>query len=266
MKKLPQWDYKPSPNAGLCLAGVALVSSPLLAAVGRYGMSHKVESATVIKDGITYTLRSAPMWTNLIEIGAPLAAVLALILLGRLGRYDVGLTVGKPRVSFIWIAVGIVLIAAVQLGGVIALIVWVRMTDSELPPEWLNPAPLVTIEFLGPVLLSECIVGPVREELLYRGVNVPALERVGGPWLAILGSAVIFALGHDVAAERNLLDTVGVSGSLLVRGMVLGWVFLKTRSLAVVISLHSVDNLFVNVQRAIMLCHPDFVRGLFLAG
>jgi membrane protease YdiL (CAAX protease family) len=46
--------------------------------------------------------------------------------------------------------------------------------------------------------------------------------------------------------------------------MVQAWIFLKTRSLAVVILLHSVSNLFINLQRVTLLCYPDFVRGLFL--
>ena len=264
MRKLPHWDYKPSPDAGLYLAGVALVMTPLLAAVGQYGLSHKEEQFRLVKDGLTYTSRGVPAWTNLIEIAAPLAAVAALILRGRISRYDVGLTLGKPAVSTFWAAAGVAVYAAMHLVPAVALMGWVRLTGREVPPELLDPAPLLTIELLGLSLWHECVLAPLREELLFRGITVPALERIGGPWLAVLGSAAVFAAAHQWV-DAHPLQNVGEMAFLVVWGVAQAWIFLKTRSLAVVILLHGVSNLFMNLQRVILLCYPDYVRGLFTA-
>jgi membrane protease YdiL (CAAX protease family) len=107
-------------------------------------------------------------------------------------------------------------------------------------------------------------MAPLREELLFRGITVPALERIGGPWLAVIGSGVVFAVAHPWIDAHPWLQNVADLASIFIDGMVQAWIFLKTRSLAVVILLHSVSNLFINLQRVILLCYPDFVRGLFL--
>jgi len=265
MKKLPEWDYKPSPDAGLRLAALALVMMPALDAVGRYGMSHKVVTMTAVKDGVNWTLRGVPAWTNAVEIATPYAAVMALILLGRISRFDVGLTVGQLSVSLFWMTVGVAAIAALDLGVVVALIAWVRITGADVDPAWLDPTPLNAIEFLGPLLWSQCVVAPVREEVLFRGILVHALERIGGKGLAIIGSTLIWTAGHDLTTDRPLSEALAYAAFLIVSGMMLAWIFLKTRSLVVVALLHSVTNLFENVGNVILLCYPDLVRGLFVS-
>jgi membrane protease YdiL (CAAX protease family) len=266
MKQLPQWDYTPSPDAGLCLAGLALVLSPLLAAIGHHGMSHHVTVLSFVKDGVDYTMRSIPFWTEVVDISLPLAAVTALILLGRISRHDVGLTLGKPAVSFFWIAVGIAVEVAVRLSEVVVLIVWFRLSGWTVPAEMLKPAQLHTIEFLAPLLWRQCLTGPLGEELLFRGITVPALERIGGPWLAVIGSSVIWTAAHYMvpAPAPITAQTLAQMAVLVGSGMLWAWIFLKTRSLFVVIILHCVANALWSLQELILLCYPDFVRSLFV--
>src|SRR5262249_46303097 len=154
-----------------------------------------------------------PPWVNLVEIATPFTALTALILLGRIARQDVGLTLGKPAVTCFWIAAGAAVEGAVRAGAVGASAAWVRLAGWPVPPEELTPSAVGAIELLGPVLWHECVVAPLREEVLARGITVPALERIGGPGLAVLGSAVIWAAGHGG------VHTVGTLGLLAVWGM-----------------------------------------------
>ncbi|WP_460577619.1 lysostaphin resistance A-like protein [Hymenobacter coalescens] len=78
-----------------------------------------------------------------------------------------------------------------------------------------------------------CVAAPVLEELLFRGVMLPGLERNYGSGKAILQSSLLFGLFHLNPAQA-------VSAFLL--GLLAGWVYVRTRSLAACIWLHFLNN------------------------
>ncbi len=84
------------------------------------------------------------------------------------------------------------------------------------------------------MFISIVFIAPVLEEVLCRGILLPALLRTRSPRTSIIVSAVVFGLMH--------LNPAHVIAATLV-GLVLGYVYYRTRSLALVVSLHAVNNL-----------------------
>ena len=82
-------------------------------------------------------------------------------------------------------------------------------------------------------VFGSCIVAPVTEELLFRGLLLRGLVRQFKSEIAILLSAGIFGVWHG-----NLPQIAGAS----VGGIVLGWLFLRTRSLWAPIIFHACHN------------------------
>jgi membrane protease YdiL (CAAX protease family) len=75
-------------------------------------------------------------------------------------------------------------------------------------------------------LVLVCLLGPVFEELVFRGFLYPLLARSLGAWAAIFATAVPFALLHGVQSEWvwQLLVPIGLAG------VAFGWVRYKTGS------------------------------------
>lgn len=64
--------------------------------------------------------------------------------------------------------------------------------------------------------MTEDTSTPIGEEFLYRGVLANALSRCG-PWIAVLGSSLIFALAHGINIVLLIAFIVGVAAALLLR-------------------------------------------------
>lgn len=91
----------------------------------------------------------------------------------------------------------------------------------------LSRAPVVS-------LLQVCILAPVMEEILMRGFLLGGLSAKYGGGIALILSALLFALLHF-----NMVQTL----SALICGLVLGWIYLQTGSLACCILTHAGYNL-----------------------
>lgn len=77
------------------------------------------------------------------------------------------------------------------------------------------------------------VVGPLFEELLFRGVMLQGLLRRYRPWVAIGQSALLFGILHFNPAQ---------SVNALLLGLVFGWLYYRTRSLWLCIALHMLFN------------------------
>lgn len=80
------------------------------------------------------------------------------------------------------------------------------------------------------ILLAFLLVAPVAEELFFRGVAYNAWERERGPWVAVVGSAALFAAIHSSLFALVPIFALGVMLALLYR---------RTGSLAANIALHA---------------------------
>ena len=82
-------------------------------------------------------------------------------------------------------------------------------------------------------LLMVCIVGPVLEELLFRGIILDGFLNRYKPGKAIFWSAFLFGLFH-------LNPWQFIPGFII--GILLAWIYMKTRSLLPVILIHVLNN------------------------
>lgn len=98
---------------------------------------------------------------------------------------------------------------------------------------------------LVPLFIAVVIVGPLFEELFFRGFMMPGIVRSQlGPTGAILISSGIWAVIH---LQYNLF----FMGIIFGFGLLLGTAQLKTRSLYVPLAMHSLNNLIAFVGAAL---------------
>jgi membrane protease YdiL (CAAX protease family) len=83
------------------------------------------------------------------------------------------------------------------------------------------------------MVLTVCILGPVLEEMLFRGIILRSFLRQYSSWSAIIGSAVLFGFAH-----MNLYQYVVA----VILGIFLGWLYERTKSLLPCIALHAAYN------------------------
>lgn len=104
---------------------------------------------------------------------------------------------------------------------------WVPM------PDWLVD---VFKEFLQPNIwgfITIVIAAPILEEILMRGIVLNGLLRNYSPWKAIIWSSVFFGVIH-----LNPWQFV----TAMIAGMVIGYLYWKTKSLWLCILIHAVNN------------------------
>lgn len=116
-----------------------------------------------------------------------------------------------------------------------------------LPLDWLYEVMNVTLseeetELLGGLMkaplgyLAVGLLAPLVEEMVFRGAILRVMLDYGGRrwhWLAIAASALLFAVAHGNVAQ-------GVHATLL--GLLLGWLYYRTRSIVPGVVLHWVNN------------------------
>ena len=144
-----------------------------------------------------------------------------------------GFVRSRTRLSLLlpWLA----LLASLAFGGLYVAIVTAAHVDSLLPPAL--PQGVLGEGFhltLNIVIIG--LVGPLAEEVFFRGFLLAALvQPLGASRAAVLGSA-IFAASHG---SPSVMVPVFVSGLLL------SWLYLRTRSIWPPFTAHAAQNLIV---------------------
>lgn len=113
------------------------------------------------------------------------------------------------------------------------------------------------------LILATTIFGPLAEELVYRGVLMGAFREAWGDRLAIIFSALIFAIVH--------MDVIQ-STYAFVLGLILGYIYMKTRNLWCAYIMHAIVNFLGGPvakifhldtpERAVILLLVMFVLGI----
>ena len=102
-------------------------------------------------------------------------------------------------------------------------------------------------------LLAIAIVGPIVEELMFRGLIYRSLEKaIEIPWIPIIVSGVMFGAWHGSLIQ-------GVYTAVL--GIILAYYYKKTRSLFLVIMVHIINNFLSTLPPA---WDTDFSYSLIL--
>lgn len=87
-------------------------------------------------------------------------------------------------------------------------------------------------------LVLALMIGPVMEEVVFRGYLQSALARRMPAWAAITITSFLFMLGHGPIILWPMYFIYSVAW---------GWIFLRTRSLKTAIAIHILSNLFYTV-------------------
>lgn len=173
----------------------------------------------VLKDTEPGTLTLVLLFTlaYCIEIGA----VLAVMNRYPLFRKTVFAN-GHVSAAYVGLLLAVFMLA-MMYGGMGKLIQMFGETDGNA-----KSALFITIETVQVVLIA-----PFLEELFFRGVILPALERYTGFWTALILSSVLFAFAHGFVLAVFIQGVVG---------LVLGFAYLKTRNIWFCMVLHGVYN------------------------
>ena len=150
-------------------------------------------------------------------------------------RHYVELSFGCISKRRVWPAVGMaVLIAASYV--LVLVTVFVLIDIEQLSPkEFESMNEKVEHLFLGMAgVLYGCIFCPILEEIGVRGILLGGLLKSRcRPWLAIMVTALIFALLHGVGVHFVVS---------LVFGIILGWLYWRTGSIVLCMIIHIVNN------------------------
>lgn len=95
--------------------------------------------------------------------------------------------------------------------------------------------------FIDPIIafLSICVIAPIFEEVIYRGIILEQLSKKYSPAKAIVTSAIIFGLIHF-----NLHQSVNA----FFIGLIIGFIYIKTNSLILCIFWHFINNFLVFIS------------------
>lgn len=143
-----------------------------------------------------------------------------------------GIHLGLGRMNFPIILWGVVLMVAADIV--------IEPLLELFPPEAYNSVK-ATVGLGGWAILSTVVAAPILEEILFRGLIFESCSERFGRGVALLISALLFGLVHVVPVQMI---------SAFVMGLILGYVYLRTRSLASVIVLHAINNAIAYVSMA----------------
>ncbi len=171
-----------------------------------------------------------------IRIALGIGAIGLLLFTGT-SRESVGLHFRPHRTEFRWIS--ICSITIVCLYGIYLALVSIFPTNLGI--DFSNK------EEAWNYLWTALLLAPLAEEILYRGVVVPALKESFPSWAVIVASGILFYLLHiSYGKDWRLLHYIPA-------GMILTWAFLVTKQLWVPILLHFLGNVLMGVDDLVRL-------------
>lgn len=91
---------------------------------------------------------------------------------------------------------------------------------------------------MGSFLLLALLVGPIMEEIVFRGYLQSSLAKKIPVWAAILITSIVFTIGHNPIILWPMYFMFSVTW---------GWIYLRTGSLKMAILIHILSNLFYTV-------------------
>lgn len=103
------------------------------------------------------------------------------------------------------------------------------------------------------VVVSVCIVAPVFEEILFRGLILGELKRAMPDGFAVVLQAVLFGLAHSVLAQSIFA---------MVYAIILGALYLRVKNIYVVILAH----VFFNISSVLEVKNADMINQMFVTG
>lgn len=160
------------------------------------------------------------------------------VLRGRLSLAEIGFW--PPRLPWNWISLAVVItIILLPFRAVLGLLIQLVLHGSlqglvnAQRMQLLTPSGPLLPNFLVSIVLGGILI-PISEELFFRGALFTWFRRRYALWVAVLASALLFGLAH--------FDTAAVVGASFVIGLLNAYLFERTRSIWVPITVHVVNN------------------------
>jgi membrane protease YdiL (CAAX protease family) len=148
------------------------------------------------------------------------------------GKNYVKLSFGRIEKPMVWPAVGMSVLIAASQAFVLFSALSLLDVDLLYQGEELERRQQFFSGIAG--ALNACIFGPIMEEICFRGLILDGLLKTRcRPWLAILISALLFALLHGLGANF-------VTAMLF--GILVGWLYWRTGSIIPGIIIHITNN------------------------
>jgi uncharacterized protein len=130
--------------------------------------------------------------------------------------------------------------------GLTSIVAYALVSVFNTVPESPLPATGVAVGLVVQ-LLAGAIIAPIAEEAVFRGFAISAWRRTVGERGAIVRASLVFALAHVINVSA---DSFGQAVGLIVVGfatrlpvaLVLGWLFVRTRSIWAPLGLHMAFN------------------------
>ena len=155
-----------------------------------------------------------------------------LIIVLFFGKDYVKLSFGRIEKPMVWPAVGMSVLIATSQAFVLFSALSLLDVDLLYQGEELERRQQFFSGIAG--ALNACIFGPIMEEICFRGLILDSLLKTRcRPWLAILISALLFALLHGLGANF-------VTAMLF--GILVGWLYWRTGSIIPGIIIHITNN------------------------
>lgn len=181
--------------------------------------------------GLTHWLLPLQQPLYKLGAGAALSVVVQVVLLGwlrwrvRPARWpSLRWNVCGPR----WQLYALLLVLVPTQAVVLAALHWLPL------PNWTSQTFLSMARYPALSLTFGCLLAPLLEEILFRGILLRGLLRNYSPAVAIGQSALLFGIFHLNPAQSLFA---------LLFGVMLGWLYYRTQSLAICIALHALNNL-----------------------
>ena len=87
-----------------------------------------------------------------------------------------------------------------------------------------------------PILIATGLMAGVTEEILLRGIVFRWLEELGGSWVALALSALVFGFLHAGNPNATLVSSLSIA---LAAGLILGGAYMLTRNLWLAVGMHA---------------------------
>lgn len=194
-----------------------------------------------------YGIYSLLDWLDLFSVSKTASDVVELVLNALVGFFAVYLLkkqnqqnlfkLGVPKLSFVFLTVGCY----------VANIIWNVLTITIFPATQtqVGTETFIAHENIWLTFLFAGIVGPIVEEIIFRGLVMTWLQGYKKYYLDIVVSALLFGLAHTISYQFVLSDFVQYAGT----GLIFACLFRKTQSLGYSIALH----LFINNVALLLL-------------
>ena len=185
-------------------------------------------------DEITLGLTSLSILFNLLFVGG--TAYFLGIRRNKISWKQLGIKPVVWKMEYILLA-GVLAVAMMPIRSAIGLLVQMVIEggmDSLIQRENLFSAGGLTWGGFLVMFIGVGILAPISEELYFRGLLHNWFRERWGMWASIIASSIFFGLAH--------FDSVGVLVSSFIMGIVMAYVYEKTKTLWITIAIHIITN------------------------